>query len=294
MRVIERHGDGRIATVYVAETGGGRIEFAESVQPPAPLSDKWVLIISCMIGCPVRCLMCDAGRRCAGLLTKEQMLEQIDCMVLSRFPDGCVPVKKFKVQFTRMGEPAFNPEVLDVLEELPSRYRAPGLIPSVSTVAPLHCQKFLERLADIKRRLYSGGRFQLQFSIHTTDAARRDELIPIRKLSFTEIAEFGGRFFEPGDRKITLNFIVMNGYPIDPSLLRRTFDPSCFLIKLTPLNPTRTAGKNALSTALNPNDETSVAGLVSNMRSCGFETLVSIGALEENAIGSNCGQYVSA
>ncbi len=294
LQVIATHGRDDLATVYVCDIGGHRIECAESLQPPLPLLEKWVLILSCMAGCPVRCLMCDAGRECAGLLTKEQMFEQIDLMVRRRFPDGRVPVRKFKVQFTRMGEPSFNPAVLEVLEELPERYRAPGLAPSISTVAPRHCGEFLARLADIKNRLYSGGRFQMQFSIHTTDIEKRDKLIPIRKWSFEDIARFGETFFTPGDRKITLNFVVMDGYPIDPAVLRNTFDPARFLIKLTPLNPTRAAREHALATGLDPHDGGSVAPLAESLRSAGFDTIVSIGALEENQIGSNCGQYVSA
>lgn len=293
MRIIRQYGNDKIATVYVAETGGRRIEFAESVQPPISREEKWVLIVSCMIGCPVRCLMCDAGSECHGLLTKEQIFEQIDFLVRRRYPDGVVPARKWKVQFTRMGEPAFNPAVLDVLEELPRRYRSPGLLPSISTVAPLHCEPFLERICDVKRRLYVGGRFQMQFSIHTTDAARRDALIPIRKLPFEAIAAFGKRFMAANDRKITLNFIVMKDYPINPSILRSTFDPAHFLIKLTPLNPTRTARRYALVTSLDPGDANSAEPLAAELRRAGFDTIVSIGNLKENRIGSNCGQFVS-
>lgn len=294
MRVISRYGNDRVATVTVAEFDGQRIECVESVQPGVPREEKWVLVLSCTIGCPVRCLMCDAGRECHGLLSKEQMFAQIDYLVRRRYPDGVVPARKFKIQFTRMGEPSFNPAVLDVLEELPRRYDAPGLLPSVSTVAPLHCLPFLDRLKDIKNRLYGGGRFQMQFSLHTTDTEKRDVLIPIRKLRFEDIARFGDRFMLPGDRKITLNFIVMDGYPIDPGILKQTFDPSRFLVKLTPLNPTLSARSHSLKTALDPHDDRSVAPLADAIRAAGFDTIVSIGDLEENQIGSNCGQFLSA
>jgi 23S rRNA (adenine2503-C2)-methyltransferase len=119
MRIVQAVGDDRIARVYIAEIDGHRIEFAESVPPPFRRDQKWVLILSCMIGCPVRCRMCDAGRECHGLLSAEQMLAQIDYLVSGRFPDRCVSSRKFKVQFTRMGEPTFNPAVLEVLEALP-------------------------------------------------------------------------------------------------------------------------------------------------------------------------------
>tara|TARA_B100000315_G_scaffold120118_1_gene110070 strand:- start:2235 stop:3002 length:768 start_codon:yes stop_codon:yes gene_type:complete len=237
--------------------------------------------------------MCDAGQECHGILSKDQIFAQIDHMVLRRYPDKKIPSKKFKIQFTRMGEPVFNPAVLDVLEELPSRYDAPGLIPSFSTVAPKNDRGYLAKLTDIKNRLYGEGRFQMQFSIHTTDEQRRDQLIPIRKMSFEDIAAFGDKFFVAGDRKITLNFIVMDNYPIDPCVIAQNFNPEKFIIKLTPLNPTEMATSNDLKTKLDPDDGRSVSQLVSELDSRGFQSLVSIGELEENQIGSNCGQFVS-
>ena len=252
-----------------------------------------MLVLSCLIGCPVQCLMCDAGQECHGVLTKEQIFGQIDHMVLRRYPDRVIPAQKFKVQFTRMGEPVFCPAILDVLEELPSRYDAPGLIPSVSTVGPKNHHGFLDRLTEIKKRLYGNGMFQMQFSVHTTDIKMRDKLIPIRKMDFDDIAKFGETFYSSGDRKITLNFIVMEEYPISPDVLAQHFDPSKFIIKLTPLNPTASAEKNKLQTKLDPYDGHSVEGLVEALSEQGFESLVSIGALEENQIGSNCGQFIS-
>jgi len=293
MLILKEFGKDDLAKVYVGKFGKHAVEFVESVPPPATHNEKWVLIISCLIGCPVKCLMCDAGQECHGLLSKEQIFAQTDHMVDRRYPDRKIPVEKFKIQFTRMGEPVFNPAVLDVLEELPLRYEAPGLIPSLSTIGPKNERGFFKRLTDIKKRLYPDGKFQMQFSIHTTDAQKRDELIPVKKLSFDDISKFGDEFFAEGDRKITLNFIVMEEYPIDPAVLKKHFDPEKFVIKLTPLNPTGAAEDNGLKTKLDPHDGRSISQLTDAITDAGFESLVSIGALEENQIGSNCGQYIS-
>ncbi len=293
MKVIDEIGSDDLAKVYIGKIDNYTIEFVESIQPPLSREEKWVLVLSCLIGCPVKCLMCDAGQQCNGVLSSEQIFAQIDHMVLRRYPDRVVPSKKFKVQFTRMGEPVFNPAVLDVLEELPSRYDAPGLLPSFSTVAPKNDRGYLSKLTEIKNRLYGNGMFQMQFSIHTTDANRRDQLIPIRKMSFEDIGAFGESFFVKGDRKITLNFIVMDDYPIDPEVIAAHFNPEKFIIKLTPLNPTEMARDNDLKTKLDPDDGSSVSQLVEELYSQGFESLVSIGEQEENKIGSNCGQYVT-
>ena len=294
MIITKQIGTDNLAKVYIGQIEGRKFEFAESLQPPLQLNEKWVLIISCLYGCPVKCIMCDAGRRYDGCMSKEDIFSQIDYLIARRFPDKHVPVKKFKIQFTRMGEPAFNPAVLEVLEELPVRYTAPGLIPSISTIGPKNCSGFFSRLREIKNKLYRNGKFQMQFSVHSTDLEKRDKLIPVQKMSFKDIADYGKEFYVQGDRKITLNFIVMKDYPINPKIISTFFDKDIFLIKLTPLNPTKNAEKNKLETKLDPYDENSVAQLTRSFRSLGFETIVSIGELEENKIGSNCWQYISS
>lgn len=304
MKVIAEYGNEDIAKVYVARMREKDpdspeehlVEFVESVQPPLPRDKKWVLIVSSMFGCPIKCKMCDAGGGFSGRLSADEILAQIDHMVRRRFPDGRIPIPKFKIQFARMGEPTLNHSVLDAMKRLPEVYDAPGLNVSLSTVAPSTpvAESFLERLVAVKDRCYPGGRFQLQFSIHTTDQVKRDELIPVKKWSMERIAEYSKGFARPekGDKKVTLNFAPAVGYPIDPEVIRRHFEPSRFLIKLTPLNPTVRSAEESLASAIDPRDLGSSEELVSAFRREGFEVILSIGELEENRIGSNCGQYI--
>jgi 23S rRNA (adenine2503-C2)-methyltransferase len=292
MKLLGSTGTEDVATAYVAEVRGGKcIEFVESIQPPLPRSQKWVLIVSTMIGCPVGCMMCDAGGHFMGNLTADEILAQIDFLVERRFGGRRVDAGKFKIQFARMGEPALNRAVLDVLKELPLRYEAPGLMPSVSTVAPAGREAFFSGLLDIKRRLYGGGRFQLQFSVHTTDDALRKQLIPIETWPLERIAEYGETFHADGDRKVTLNSALPEGMPFDSRTLLRYFDPERFVIKMTPLNPTYRAARHDLAShlGLSGGERSEV---VLELREAGYQVIVSIGEPEENLIGSNCGQYV--
>jgi 23S rRNA (adenine2503-C2)-methyltransferase len=292
MKVTACSGQDGIASVFLAEMGEDRaIEFLESVQPPIPRDKKWVLIVSTLYGCPVKCPICDAGGFYKGKLSKEEILAQIDYLVDRRYRDRKVPADKFKIQFARMGEPAFNMAVLDVLEELPVRYDAPGLMPCISTIAPAKSGPFFEKLIDIKDRLYR-GKFQLQFSIHTTDSDLRDKMIPSKKWDFGQIAEYGDRFFRDGDRKITLNFALVENAPISSDVLTEFFDPSKYLIKITPLNPTYNAAENKLTSHIDAYDESKQYDIVNKLRQSGYDVIVSIGEVAENDIGSNCGQYV--
>jgi 23S rRNA (adenine2503-C2)-methyltransferase len=268
------------------------VEFVEALQPPFSRDEHWILMVSTLYGCPVKCLICDAGGSYRGKPTAEEILRQIDHMVYRWYPDGHVPASKFKIQFARMGEPAFNMAVLDVLEQLPRRYDAPGLIPSISTIAPHGVDAFFEGLVDVKNRLYSNRRFQFQYSIHTTDVTLRDKLIPVRKWSFAQMAAFGDRFYRPDDRKITLNFALAEGMPVEPDVLLRYFDPDRYLVKITPVNPTCHAVQNGLSTQIDPYRPETGQAVARALRKVGYDVIISIGEAEENAIGSNCGQYV--
>jgi 23S rRNA (adenine2503-C2)-methyltransferase len=236
--------------------------------------------------------MCDAGGHYRGKLTEPEMFEQIEYLIQQRYPDGFVPSEQFKIQFARMGEPALNMAVLDLLRNLPQKINAPGLMPSVSTIAPQGTDDFFEKLIEVKNEVYPVGRFQFQFSIHTTDPDLRDRIIPVKKWGFERMARYGKDYHREGDRKITLNFALAENSPVDPAVLLNYFDPDLFLIKITPLNPTYQAISTGLTSYVDPNDKLAVYPELEAIRAAGYQVIISIGEQEENRIGSNCGQYV--
>ena len=293
MKVVHSIGDGNPAKVFAARLNDGSlIEFVDSMQPPVPRSEKWVLIVSTLKGCPVKCPICDAGGDYGGKLTASEIANQIEYMIMRRYPDGRVPVPKLKIQFARMGDPAFNDAVLDVLETLPEKMDLPGLMPCISTIAPAGRRRFFDKLAAIKRELYQGGSFQMQFSLHTTDEEAKRTLVPFKTWSFREIAEYGELFFREGDRKIGLNFAPAAGLPLEPEKLALAFSPELFRIKLTPINPTFAATRSGLKSLIDPADRESSQRLVEQFKEAGYsDVILSIGDLAENEIGSNCGMY---
>jgi len=290
MKIIAKAGKEDLAIVYIAETNNRNlIEFVESLQPPIPREKKWVLIVSTLFGCPVVCRFCDAGSFYKGKLSEDEIISQIDFLVKQRFPNGTIPVEKFKIQFARLGEPSFNHNVLSILEKLPDLYEAPGLLPSLSTVAPCGTDMFFERLLVIKKSKYP-LRFQFQFSLHSTDENKRDWLIPIKKWDFKKMAEYGNKFYNNGGSKISLNFALSKHSLIEPGILLRYFSPEIFLIKVTPVNPTYQATKNNITSIL---PQQKGVELVESLQTAGYEVIVSVGEFEENYIGSNCGQFIT-
>lgn len=292
MKVIKRVKENNLANVFIARNHEGKlIEFVESTQPPLSINAKWVLILSTLFGCPVNCKICDAGGNYSGKLSTEELLFQIDYLVNYRFTEGIINSDRFKIQFARMGEPAFNINVLEVLTMIPSRYQYNKFTPSLSTIAPQSTERFFEELIKTKKEHYSED-FQLQFSIHSTDEKQRNELIPVKKWSFNKIASYADDFHQKEGKKITLNFALGKDSIIEVDTLLKHFTPEKFLIKITPVNPTLKSKSNNITSYIS--EKNKGATLIAQLRNAGYDVILSIGEWEENKIGSNCGQYVNA
>jgi 23S rRNA (adenine2503-C2)-methyltransferase len=294
--LLDTTGRDDLALVHLLQLGPDPtqlVETVDSVDPRFPRREKTVIILSTQFGCAVGCPICDAGGGFAGNLSAEQMLAQVR-FVLRRRPE-ILDSKKLKVHFARMGEPAHNATaVLQALEQLPGLLPAPGLMPCVATVAPRGSQDFLKRLGRLKDRLYGGGRFQLQVSVNSTDPGVRRRLIPTPHLDLRQVAAACAGFHRPGQRKVALNFALAREVPVDVALLSGTFNPGQYMVKLTPVNPTRRAREHGLETVLSAGQPRATEALVERLRAAGFDVVVSIGEPDEIAIGSNCGQLVRA
>ena len=299
MRIVETRTAKGLGTLYLADLATGRrerlIEFVDTREPGVPKSRKWVLMISTQVGCAVGCRMCDAGAAgYGGNLSAAEMLRQI------RFVAGRNPSldlrshPKVKIHFARMGEPSLNPAVLPALRALAREVRNPGLIASVSTVAPRTpvVEPWFEELRRVKDECFPGGRFQLQFSLHATDAGVRHAIVPIKTWTLEEVADYGRRFVRPGDRKVTLNFAPGPGEALDAAAIARVFDPGHFLIKVTPVNPTQTALQGGCVRVWHraPADLKAAAR---RLEARGFEVILSPSTAEELAGETSCGQLWS-
>ncbi|HAD82995.1 MAG: hypothetical protein A2509_10245 [Candidatus Edwardsbacteria bacterium RIFOXYD12_FULL_50_11] len=290
MKILGRNGRKDLAVVYLAESENGRmLEFVDSCEPAAVGRDKkWVIVVSSQFGCPVGCLMCDAGGDFMGNLSLPEIRSQIEHVLSENRdldPQRC---QKLKIQFARMGEPALNDAVIDVIHWLADNH--PAAMPCIATMAPAGRDKWFESLLNVSQRFSD---MQLQFSMNTTDLEMRDKLIPYPKMSWPQMAAFGRRFYRPGSRKPSLNFALSPGIPVEADRITNYFDPEIFAIKLTPLNPTATANSNKLQCLEESNEAHGmVKGKAGEFVKLGYEVIESVGNMEENFIGSNCGQMV--
>ncbi|MDQ7797932.1 MAG: radical SAM protein [Candidatus Edwardsbacteria bacterium] len=292
MRIIGKNGRKELASVYLAEMRGDpslMVEFVDSCEPAAGGRDKkWVIVVSSQLGCPVGCLMCDAGGNFKGNLSLSEIRDQIEYVLSENRDLDPQKCPKLKIQFARMGEPALNDAVIDVIHWLADSH--PGAMPCIATMAPAGRDKWFESLLNASQRFSD---MQLQFSMNTTDLEMRDQLIPYPKMSWPQMADLGRRFYRPGSRQPSLNFALSPGIPVEAVKIAGYFDPEIFAIKLTPLNPTATANENYLRCIT----ENYMAHQIIEQKArefleLGYEVIRSVGNMEENAIGSNCGQMV--
>jgi 23S rRNA (adenine2503-C2)-methyltransferase len=292
MHIVNKSGNPDLAEIYVAKMRHDpayMIEFVDACDTSVgPRQDKWVVVLSTQFGCPVNCLMCDAGGSFKGNLTFDDLRFQVQTVFKAH--EGLDPnvCSKLKVQFARMGEPSLNDHVPEFLLWLKDRY--PQVIPCIATIAPLGRDAWFERLLAVRVFFHD---FQLQLSINSTDHQYRDRLMPYPKMSWEWLAAYGRRFFRQGQRKIGLNFAICPEIPVHAETISSYFDPAHFIVKLTPVNPTSTGYGNRFTIS---EDRAAIERLLAeksnDFAGMGFDVIVSIGNLEENLIGSNCGQAV--
>jgi 23S rRNA (adenine2503-C2)-methyltransferase len=215
-------------------------------------SERWMIGISTMSGCPVRCRFCaTANMKRVALLSAREMVDQVR-FILKKNP-ACRPsvAREFKVLFTRMGEPALNGDaVLEAIRMLKKEY--PNISVSVSTIGIRN--DFLQKLLTL-RDAYEDDFIQLQFSVHSTSEKDRDWLQPAKnKMDFKDINEFAKTWVRGGRRKITLNFTItdkkegadIHRNEFDVEKLSHSFDKALFFIKLSPLNANMVSDANDL------------------------------------------------
>ena len=297
MKVIDVVGRADLAQVFLLELrddARSRVECVGAVDPSVPKRDKMVVVVSTQLGCAIGCPMCDAGKEFHGNLSAGEIFAQIDHVMDAWAGPEARACPKLKVQFARMGEPSLNPSVLDVLDALPARLEAPGLMPCVATTAPRAAARWMEKMQAIRDRHYGDGHFQLQISVQSTSEQQRDRMIPIPKWSLNEIAAFAKRFVRAQDRKVTLNFALTRDAELSPEVLVEVFDPRTVVVKITPLNPTDSAKGAGMESAFEPGGEHDVQALVDRVRSAGFGCILSVGLPEETEMRSSCGQLAYA
>lgn len=257
-----------------------------------PLTEKWVVTISTQYGCRMRCPYCDVPKVGDGKnATFNDLCGQV-LLGLQLHPE-VTSTKRLNVHFARMGEPSWNPNVLDCAKWLKQHIDPEYKVhPVVSTMMPSKnewLKTFVHTWMRIKNRLYQGNA-GLQLSINSTNEKERRYLFSQNACDLWEIAQIMDGIIPTG-RKITLNFAVAN-YEIDPEVLLRYFNPDFYLVKLTPMHKTATAEANHIATQ---GDYTSIypyREYEAALKSAGYDVLVFLASEYEDLGMITCGNAI--
>jgi 23S rRNA (adenine2503-C2)-methyltransferase len=257
-----------------------------------PLEEKWVITISTQYGCSMGCAFCDVPKVGAGINATYNDLVQQVLTGVHLHPEVKFS-KRLNIHFARMGEPSWNPNVLDAAkffkEHLDREYK---VHPVVSTMMPKRnewLKTFIHNWMRIKNRLYEGNA-GLQLSINSTDPEERKIMFNNNACSLPEIE----RIMEgivPFGRKITLNFAVAD-WKIDPEVLLDYFNPEHYVIKLTPMHKTNTAIKNKITTTGDYTTMYPYKEIEEKLKKAGYDVLVFIASKEEDLGRITCGNAI--
>ena len=193
--------------------------------------ERWMVGVSTMSGCPVKCKFCATGKlkRCRNLSFSEIVGQVLSVTVNSDY--SVSDSKEFKINYTRMGEPFLNiNNVKTAIDEL--SYMYPGAHHYISTIG-IKDSDFSWIKDDIT----------LQISLHSFNEKRRNWLIPYKnKMSIEEL----GQIRTKSNLKTTLNLTLVDEEDFDINILKEYFDPRYFFIKLSPINQNIISKKNKI------------------------------------------------
>jgi len=195
-------------------------------------TQRWMIGVSCMSGCPVRCKFCATGQlKKYRNLTAEEIVEQVE-FIISKNPDyNPKDSKEFKINYTRMGEPFLNiDEVRKAIDIINKKY--PNTHHYISTIG-------------VKGSDFSWikDNITLQISLHSLDEEKRNWLIPfVKKLTIEEL----GQIRTKSNLKTTINLTLVDTDDFDIEALNKYFDKKYFFIKLSPINENAVSKNNNL------------------------------------------------
>lgn len=260
--------------------------------PMMPLTEKWVITVSTQYGCSMGCNFCDVPKVGPGYNATLNDLQQQLLAGLHLHPE-ITWSNRLNVHYARMGEPTWNPYVLDhakwMKDHIDPEYKTHPVVSTMMPARNVWLKTFIHNWMRIKNRLYH-GEAGLQISVNSTNEDERKTMFSGNSLPLHAIEKIMDGIV-PFGRKITLNFAVAE-WEIDPEVLRRYFDPALYIIKLTPMHRTAKATENGIETNGNPTEPYPYEAHKKALESAGYDVLVFIASEDEDKGMITCGNAI--
>ena len=198
----ELAGLARIASRHPARDGSERVlvELADGQAIESVLLPEGGLCVSTQVGCAVGCVFCMTGR---GGLSRQLGSAEIAAQVaLAR---GLRPVRR--AVFMGMGEPAHNLDA--VLEAIDLLGTAGGIGHKSLVLSTVGDARLFERLLSLR---VGDVRPALAISLHSTQAAKRAELLPrAPRIAPAALVESGERYARAAGHPIQYQWTLIEG-----------------------------------------------------------------------------------
>ncbi len=256
------------------------------------LEEKWVITISTQYGCDSACSFCDVPKVGKGInATFNDLIQQV--LTGIKLHPEVKFTKRLNIHYARMGEPTWNPNVLDATKWFKTHIDPEYTIhPVVSTMMPNKnewLKTFIHTWMRIKNRLLDGNA-GLQLSINSTDEVARNKMFRGNACSLEDIAKIMDGSI-PNGRKITLNF-ALGDWEINPDILLKYFNPDWYLIKLTPLHKTLAVNSKSMMPSGDWTTYTPYSDIESKLKKAGYDVIVFIASKEEDESRITCGNAI--
>ncbi|TAN50461.1 MAG: 23S rRNA (adenine(2503)-C(2))-methyltransferase RlmN, partial [Methylococcaceae bacterium] len=262
----------RIETVFIPEEGRG------------------TLCVSSQVGCALACSFCSTARQGFNRnLTVAEIIGQLwmaqrelgESRREAESPRLLETGKVTNVVLMGMGEPLLNFNHVVAAVNLMLDDFAYGLSKRRVTISTAGVVPALDRLREVTD-------VALAVSLHATNDALRDELVPInRKYPIRELLDACKRYLgKDGRRKVTFEYVLLDGVndsPADAKALVRLLSDVPAKINLIPFNPFPQSGYRCSSPA-------AIARFQEILAAAGFTTIIR--RTRGDDIDAACGQLV--
>lgn len=264
-----------------------------------PLEDKWVITISTQYGCPQKCTFCDVplvGFK--GNASYDDLKNQV-IKAIELHPE-VKSTKRLNVHYARMGEPSWNPNVIEFSKDLLQIVRNTHLgrviaHPVFTTMLPKNNKNLIKILnewtIDIMQDKFK-GEAGLQFSINSTSNEQRKDMFNDGSLSLEEISEIGKMLPMPKGRKYALNFALADGYEVNAKRLLELFSPDKFMVKITPIHKTNSTQNNNIKTTDGYEYFTPYKQVEKDLIDAVFDVLIFVPSYDEDLGRITCGNAI--
>lgn len=278
--------ENRVKAKFIGKKGNSKISYERG----------WYTSLSSQRGCLMNCAFCDCPSfGFHGNVSKEDFCYQLKTILDTHYVSQ---TEYFEIDFTRMGEPSLNNEILEFVEFdlrnlVNNAIDAQRIVPSMSTMLPrnkIQVERFILDYCRIKNEVYNGDAL-IQFSIHTTDNRLRNLLMAGRSLSLEEISEIGKKMPMPKGFKYCLSFAVGKDSIIDANVLNDLFDKEKFLVKLTPIHATYNAVDRGFDT-MDCDNNSLIYQLESTLTNMGWNVMVCDDNYDEDDDDLTCGKLL--